>query len=131
MVTKVLNKQPAKATTKLSFFSFVMQNNQADMVRLLLSYGADPTVVNGKGENALAVTSNKHTKSAYKDALFASIASHDMRMTEKLYMAATETDIRDNLEKLNTPLHWAVSFLNKEAIHFLTGTIKFYGQYTV
>ncbi|XP_032789539.2 uncharacterized protein LOC116926709 [Daphnia magna] len=103
-----------------SFLHLVTKNNQADMVRLLLSYGADPTVVNGKGENALAVTSNKHTKSAYKDALFASIASHDMRMTEKLYMAATETDIRDNLEKLNTPLHWAVSFLNKEAIHFLT-----------
>lgn len=102
-----------------------MQNNQADMVRLLLSYGADPTVINEKGEKPLTVTSDKHTKSAYKDALFASIANHDMRLMEKLFVTAIETDIRDNLEKLNTPLHWAVSFLNKEAIHFLTGNTKF------
>lgn len=42
-------------------------------------------------------------------------------MTEKLYSAITESDIRDNLEKLNTPLHWAVSFSNREAINFLVG----------
>ena len=44
-----------------------------------------------------------------------------MGMTEKLFMSAIDTDIRDNQEKLNTLLHWAVSFSNKEAIHFLAG----------
>ncbi len=53
------------------------QKNQADMVRLLLNYGADPMVVNANGEKPLSVTSEKHTKSAYNDALFASIAQHE------------------------------------------------------
>lgn len=44
-----------------------------------------------------------------------------MGMMEKLFMSAVDTDIRDNSEKLNTLLHWAVSFSNKDAIHFLTG----------
>ena len=91
------------------------------MVRLLLNYGADPTVGNSKGDKPLSAKTDKHTKSAYKDALFASIANHDIGMMEKLYFSSIETDIRDNSEKLNTLLHWAVSFSNKEAIHFLTG----------
>ncbi|EFX70985.1 hypothetical protein DAPPUDRAFT_228128 [Daphnia pulex] len=103
-----------------TFLHLVTKNNQSDMVRLLLNYGADPTVVNTKGEKPLSAIADKHTRSAYKDALFASIASHDMGMMEKLYFSAIETDIRDNSEKLNTLLHWAVSFSNKEAIHFLT-----------
>lgn len=50
-----------------------------------------------------------------------------MEMTEKLYMSAVavETDIRDNSEKLNSLLHWAVSFSNKDAIHFLTGMLNY------
>jgi len=44
-----------------------------------------------------------------------------MGMTEKLVFAAIDGDVRDNPEKLNTPLHWAVSFSNQEAINFLIG----------
>lgn len=116
------------------------------MVRLLLSYGADPTVLDDNGERPLSLASEKHTKSAYNDALFASIAQHEyicvntksklrnfhaiiqfffdsMRMTEKLFISSNETNIRDNSEKLNSLLHWAVSFNNKEAIHFLAGKL--------
>lgn len=32
-----------------------------------------------------------------------------------------DVDVRDNHQKMNTPLHWAVSFKNKEAIQLLTG----------
>lgn len=44
-----------------------------------------------------------------------------MPMTKKLTTAAVGLDIRDNPEKLNTPLHWAVSFLNIDALHFFVG----------
>ena len=47
------------------------------MVRLFLNYGADPTVINANGEKPLNATSEKHTKSAFNDALFASIAQHE------------------------------------------------------
>lgn len=47
------------------------------MVRLLLNYGADPTVVDAKGEKPLTAASEKLTKSVYNDALFASIAQHE------------------------------------------------------
>lgn len=47
-----------------------------------------------------------------------------MSLMEKLALSAVDVDIRDNSEKLNTPLHWAVSFSNKEAIKFLIGDYK-------
>lgn len=40
---------------------------------------------------------------------------------KKLFTASVDSDIRDNLKNKNTPLHWAVSFDNLDAIHFLVG----------
>ena len=47
-----------------------------------------------------------------------------MPMTKKLTTAAVDLDIRDNPEKLNTPLHWAVSFLNVDALYFFIGKLN-------
>jgi len=114
------------------------------MVRLLLTYGADPTITDETGSTPITLASKPHTKSAYNDALFSSIAqqeyvvfyqketadglyvcltSHRMALMEKLFTAYSDSDVRDNLEKLNTPLHWAVSFDNLDAIHFLVGVL--------
>lgn len=54
-----------------------MQNNQADMVRLLLNYGADPTALDGNGDRPLSLGTPKNTKSAFNDALFSAIAQHE------------------------------------------------------
>jgi len=91
------------------------------MVRLLLTYGADPSVVDKEGLKPVSLALKTHTKSAYTDALFSSIAQQELALTEKLFVAAPDNDMRDNLQNLNTPLHWAVSFDNVEAIHFLVG----------
>ena len=47
--------------------------------------------------------------------------SRRLTLMKRLFAASTDTDIRDNLEKLNTLLHWAVSFENLDVIHFLVG----------
>lgn len=104
-----------------SFLHLVTRNDQADMVRLLLMYGADPTVVDKKGLTPISIASKPHTKSVYNDALFSSIAQQELTLMKRLFAASTDTDIRDNLEKLNTLLHWAVSFENLDVIHFLVG----------
>jgi hypothetical protein len=54
-----------------------------------------------------------------------------MAMTKKLTTATIDLDIRDNPEKLNTPLHWAVSFFNIDALYFFIGIIirKFINKY--
>ena len=44
-----------------------------------------------------------------------------MNTTQKLLLSGLEANIRDNPDKQNTPLHWAVSFSNMEAIIFLAG----------
>lgn len=47
------------------------------MVRLLLTYGADPTATDKNGAMPIALSDDKHTKSAYSDALFTSIAQQE------------------------------------------------------
>ena len=46
------------------------------MVRVLLSYGADPTLPNSQGKTPVSVAATEHTKAAFVDALFASIAQN-------------------------------------------------------
>ena len=47
------------------------------MVRLLLTYGADPSVVDKEGLKPVSLALKTHTKSAYTDALFSSIAQQE------------------------------------------------------
>lgn len=47
------------------------------MVRLLLTYGADPTVVDEGGSTPISLASETHTKTVYNDALFSSIAQQE------------------------------------------------------
>lgn len=44
-------------------------------------------------------------------------------MTERLMAAGLGTDaiLRDNPEKFNSPLHWAICFLNFQALNFFIG----------
>ena len=47
------------------------------MVRLFLSFGADPTALDANGDRPLLPSTPKNTKSAFNDALFSSIAQHE------------------------------------------------------
>lgn len=47
------------------------------MIRLLLTYGADPTVLDKDGLMPIMLTDQKHVKSVYNDALFTSIAQQE------------------------------------------------------
>ena len=44
-----------------------------------------------------------------------------MNLVHKLLSSGLDIHVRDNQEKYNTLLHWAASFSNKDAVHFLVG----------
>lgn len=48
---------------------FLLQLDQGDVVRTLLSAGADPGIQNASGENSLDTASTSHMKQIYVDEL--------------------------------------------------------------
>lgn len=69
-----------------------------------------------------------HSKSEiYKIIMSCWLLSFEVNRTSKMELLLSsidDVDVRDNLQKMNNPLHWAVSFRNREAIQLLVGEWK-------
>lgn len=102
-----------------SFLHRVTREDKGDMVRLLLSYGADASLKDSEGRTASSLAASDAARAAYVDTLFASIAKDDKVVIRKLLHSGLDVDVRDNAVKHNTLLHWAVSFTNHEAVEYL------------
>ena len=71
------------------------------MIRLLLNYGADPSILNKEGLMPISLTSKTHTKSVYNDALFASIAQNEYVCT-----ASKSLNLKASSMKLINAIGW-------------------------
>ena len=58
---------------KFLFNMCVQQVGNADMVKLLLIHGADPSIVNEEGRTPFQLTSSKQVETAYFSSLFSAV----------------------------------------------------------
>ncbi|XP_066585055.1 uncharacterized protein [Prorops nasuta] len=110
---KILNQPLLEAGTYLSYASKI---NKPDIVRTLLSFGADPTVQNALGHNALDSASNDIIRRIYIEELLRATAASEINRVVQLLDAGINVNSWDSQGSKNTPLHWAACYGSKEII---------------
>lgn len=95
------------------------KEDQFDIVRLLLSAGADPTVVNKDGKMAYSVSASEKTQSVYRECLLQAASQSNINQVKQLIQGGVSVNFIDSPETLNSPLHWAASFADVEMVECL------------
>ncbi|EZA52531.1 uncharacterized protein LOC105281834 [Ooceraea biroi] len=110
---KILNQPVLEEGT---FLSYASKTNQADIVRTLLSCGADPAVQNANGHNAVDVASSDAIRRIYIEELLRATAASEVDRVVQLLDAGLDVNSWDSQGSKNTPLHWAACYGNKDII---------------
>ncbi|EEB20158.1 conserved hypothetical protein [Pediculus humanus corporis] len=97
-----------------TFLLLATQLNQADVVRNLLSSGADPNIC-----NAFQSVTNEAIKQIYVDELLRATASSDVNRVKQILDAGVDVNCVDTKETKNSPLHWAACYGTGNVIKFL------------
>ncbi|CAB3359835.1 Hypothetical predicted protein [Cloeon dipterum] len=113
---KVLNSPLIDGGTLLLYATKL---DQGDVVRTLLSAGADPGIQNSAGENALDTAGTIHMKQIYVDELLRATGTSDVGRVCQLIAAGLSVNSYDSEESRNTPLHWAASYGNRDIVSCL------------
>ncbi|ODM97121.1 Beta-hexosaminidase [Orchesella cincta] len=92
-----------------------------DVVRALLTAGANPVVENRQGENAYEMATSETIQQVYVEELLRAAAKSDIARIDQLIKAGVDPNSWDCDEKKNTVLHWAVSFGNAQTVKYLIG----------
>ncbi|XP_060562168.1 uncharacterized protein LOC132721814 [Ruditapes philippinarum] len=95
------------------------KEDQFDIVRLLISAGADTTVLNKDGKFAYSVSASEKTKSAYRECLLQAASQSNIDQVEQLIKGGVSLNFTDSKESLNSPLHWAASFADVKTVECL------------
>ncbi|KAF4523546.1 hypothetical protein B566_EDAN011994 [Ephemera danica] len=93
--------------------------DQVDVVRTLLSAGADPGVQNVAGENALDAAGTPHMRQIFVDELLRATGNSEVGRVCQLVAAGLSINSYDSIESRNTPLHWAASYGNRDIVSCL------------
>nr|CAD7442185.1 unnamed protein product [Timema bartmani] len=99
-----------------TFLYMATKLNQGDVVRTLLSCGADPGIQNTQGLNAIDVATSEHMRQIYVDELLRATANSEVGRVCQLVAAGININSWDSVESKNTPLHWAACYGNKEIV---------------
>ncbi|KAL2715083.1 Tankyrase-1 [Vespula squamosa] len=110
---KILNQPLLEEGT---FLSYASKTNQADIVRTLLSCGADPAIQNANGHNAVDLASSDIIRRIYIEELLRATAASEIEKVIQLLDAGIHVNSWDSQGSKNTPLHWAVCYGNKDVI---------------
>lgn len=110
---KILNQPLIEEGTFLLYASKI---NQVDVVRTLLSCGADPAIQNSQGYNAVDVASSDAIRRIYVDDLLRATAASELGRVVQLLAAGININSWDSEGSKNTPLHWAACYGNKDII---------------
>ncbi|KAK9298691.1 hypothetical protein QLX08_008058 [Tetragonisca angustula] len=110
---KILNQPLLEEGTFLSYASKV---NQPDIVRTLLSCGANPAVQNSNGYNAVDVASSDIIRRTYIEELLRATAASELERVLQLLDAGINVNSWDSHGSKNTPLHWAACYGNKDIV---------------
>ncbi|XP_021936074.1 uncharacterized protein LOC110837829 isoform X2 [Zootermopsis nevadensis] len=90
--------------------------NQGDVVRMLLSCGADPGVQNARGLNAIDVATSEQMRLIYVEELLRATANSEVGRVCQLIAAGISINSWDSEDSRNTPLHWAACYGNKDIV---------------
>ncbi|XP_034950248.1 uncharacterized protein [Chelonus insularis] len=99
-----------------TFLSYASKTNQVDVVRTLLSCGADPAVKNAHGRNAVDVAASEVIRLIYVEELLRATAASETDRVIQLLSAGIDVNAWDSEGSKNTPLHWAACYGNKEIV---------------
>ncbi|XP_076643279.1 uncharacterized protein LOC143353675 [Halictus rubicundus] len=110
---KILNQPLLEEGT---FLSYAAKNNQPDIVRTLLSCGANPAVQNVNGQNAVDVASSDAIRRTYIEELLRATAASEVDRVVQLLDAGLNVNSWDSHGSKNTPLHWAACYGNKDIV---------------
>nr|CAD7257034.1 unnamed protein product [Timema shepardi] len=108
-----------------TFLYMATKLNQGDVVRTLLSCGADPGIQNTQGFNAIDVATSEHMRQIYVDELLRATANSEVGRVCQLVAAGININSWDSVESKNTPLHWAACYGNKEIVTCLIISFNF------
>ncbi|XP_023238085.1 tankyrase-like [Centruroides sculpturatus] len=90
-----------------------------DIVRTLLSAGANPGIQNNMGETPIDLIATERMTNVYSEELLKATAQSDLNRISQLINAGLSVNVKDSPNSGNTPLHWAACFGNKETIELL------------
>ncbi|CAL7951857.1 unnamed protein product [Xylocopa violacea] len=110
---KILNQPLLQEGT---FLSYASKANQPDIVRTLLSCGANPAVQNTNGHNAVDVASSDIIRRTYIEELLRATAASEVDRVLQLLDAGLNVNSWDSHGSKNTPLHWAACYGNKDIV---------------
>ncbi|KAK0163427.1 hypothetical protein PV327_007111 [Microctonus hyperodae] len=102
-----------------TFLSYASKINQVDVVRTLLSCGADPAVKNAHGRNAVDVAASEVIRLIYVEELLRATAASEIDRVVQLLEAGIDVNSWDSEGSKNTPLHWAACYGNKDVVECL------------
>ncbi|XP_076162883.1 uncharacterized protein LOC143144407 isoform X2 [Ptiloglossa arizonensis] len=115
---KILNQPLLEEGT---FLSYAAKINQPDIVRTLLSCGANPAIQNTNGHNAVDVASSDVIRHTYIEELLRATAASEIDRVVQLLDAGLNVNSWDSHGSKNTPLHWAACYGNKDIVTYLIG----------
>ncbi|XP_021947306.1 uncharacterized protein LOC110845233 isoform X2 [Folsomia candida] len=90
-----------------------------DIVRALLSNGADPTMENSNGDNPYEMINSEQIQQVYVEELLRATAGSNLERMDQLIKAGVDPNSWDCPDRRNSVLHWAVSFANAETVAYL------------
>ncbi|KAG7208569.1 hypothetical protein KM043_014782 [Ampulex compressa] len=110
---KILNQPLLEEGT---FLSYAAKANQPDIVRTLLSCGADPTVQNANLLTAVDAASSDVVRHIFIEELLRATAASEIERVTQLINAGVNVNSWDSQGSKNTPLHWAACYGNKDVV---------------
>ncbi|KAF8778620.1 Palmitoyltransferase AKR1 like protein [Argiope bruennichi] len=93
--------------------------DHVDIVRTLLSSGANPNIENAQGETPFDLTQSEAMTAVYVDELLKCSAKSELDRIKLLILGGVDVNSQDSPESMNTALHWAVCFGKPEAVQCL------------
>ncbi|XP_019618720.1 PREDICTED: uncharacterized protein LOC109465744 isoform X2 [Branchiostoma belcheri] len=115
-VKKLLNHLDEEEQT---FLHVATKQGSVDIIRTLLSAGADPGIHDRNGDTPFDLSPSQAVTNVYNEELLQAIAQSNVGRVCQLIAAGVNINLRDSVEGRNTPLHWAASFANHEMVQCL------------
>lgn len=112
----ILNEPCSEEGTLLHLATML---GEADIVRTLLSAGADPGVHNSKQRIPLDLAKLEKVRTVFNEELLQATAQSNMGRVCQLLASGLDVNLKDSSESQNTPLHWAACYASRDMIQCL------------
>ncbi|GAB1600018.1 uncharacterized protein LOC115214018 isoform X1 [Argonauta hians] len=93
--------------------------DQSDIVRILLSAGADPGIQNNDHRIPMDFAKSMKVKAVYNEELLQATSHSNMGRVCQLLASGLDVNLKDCSDRENTPLHWAATYGSRDMIQCL------------